>query len=90
MILQKGKFVNNASVLTNLPLELEYEKIKNTLKENTYNKYNIPIDKRTFNKNNIITPKNEDVYMESNIFSVYPIDNIPYQESGSWIGGYNE
>ena len=90
MLLQKGKFVNVTSSLTNLPYEIEYEQIKQKLKENTYNKYNIPLDKRKNNNNNrIIMPRNENSYMESNMFVPYPQDTIPYQESGSWIGGYD-
>ena len=90
MLLQKGKFVNVTSSLTNLPYEIEYEQIKQKLKENTYNKYNIPLDKRKNNNNNrIIMPRNENSYMESNMFAPYPQGTIPYQESGSWIGGYD-
>lgn len=89
MLIQKGKFVNATSSLTNIPYEIEYEQIKEKLKENTYNKYNIPVDKRQ-KSNKIIMPRNESSYMESNMFCPYPQDNIPYQESGSWIGGYNE
>ena len=90
MLLQKGKFVNATSSLANIPYEIEYEQIKEKLKENTYNKYNIPVDKRNRNNNRVVMPKNEESYMETNMFSPYVQSDVPYEESGSWIGGYNE
>lgn len=89
IIIRSGKFEEVASSSSSLPLGIEYEEIQRKLKEHTYKKYNLPIDKRTPPKNVILSPKQMIEY-ETNMFSVYPQDNIPYQESGAWIGGYNE
>ena len=90
-LLRKGKFIDVAISSMSLPYEFEYEQLEKKLMENTYKKYNIPIDKRRCNNTKqIIMPRNEIMEYETDMFSPYPQDNIPYEESGSWIGGYDD